>query len=524
MGATNAYHRPLRSGIEIRSGKRVGGRLQSIGGGGTLTGLATRNSDGQKVLVTNLHVMTGSVQTNPSGVEEMHQEAVAANKKVGSIPAWDPDNPAWVPILAGDNQSNVADVAYCELDENVDVNFTLHDHPTHTSRQIIEGVVEPVDDDKNPMKLTMLGAVGGEGTVTVDEVNDTEVVNGRRFTGLTILDTSKRPVQPGDSGAACLSKVGENQYKMSCIEFASILPAGHQTWAFPASVAQRKLGITFGNRPPVAKASVSSSRPNPGATVTLNGSGSADPDQDTLTYHWEQAPGVGVGRVKIANADKAVATFTAPSAPATLTFKLTVTDPYGSSDAKAVSVTVNRPPAANAGPDQMVAPGASVDLNASGSSDPDGDRLAYLWEQLTGPDVTLSSRTAAKPTFTAPSAHATLGFRVIVTDSLGAKDSDAVAVRVSRRPVADAGSDQTAAAGASVTLDGSGSSDPDGDTLTYSWEQYAGETVTLSGTNTASASFTAPDERDVLQFRLTVTDSSGLSNSDTVSVSVEAAG
>ncbi len=54
MGVTRAYHRPLVSRIMVITAKQVENRIQNIGGG-TLTGLATRNSDGKKMLVTNLH-------------------------------------------------------------------------------------------------------------------------------------------------------------------------------------------------------------------------------------------------------------------------------------------------------------------------------------------------------------------------------------------------------------------------------------------------------------------------------------
>ncbi len=66
MGGPYTYHRPLVSGIGIVSARRVNNQLQTITIG-TLTGLATRNSDGKKMLVTNSHVMTGAIQTNPSG-------------------------------------------------------------------------------------------------------------------------------------------------------------------------------------------------------------------------------------------------------------------------------------------------------------------------------------------------------------------------------------------------------------------------------------------------------------------------
>ena len=65
---------------------------------------------------------------------------------------------------------------------------------------------------------------------------------------------------------------------------------------------------------------------------------------------------------------------------------------------------------------------------------------------------------------------------------------------VNEAPTADAGSDQAGVSeGATVTLDGSGSSNPDaGDTLTYAWAQTAGPTVMLSGAAATNPTFTAP--------------------------------
>ena len=54
-------------------------------------------------------------------------------------------------------------------------------------------------------------------------------------------------------------------------------------------------------------------------------------------------------------------------------------------------------------------------------------------------------------------------------------------------PVAEAGPDQTVAVGAGVSLDGSGSRDPNGDQLTYQWTQTAGPSVSLSSATAAEA-------------------------------------
>ncbi len=92
--------------------------------------------------------------------------------------------------------------------------------------------------------------------------------------------------------------------------------------------------------------------------------------------------------------------------------------------------SVNRAPTAVAGANQNVVEQTLVQLDGSGSSDPDGDALTYAWTQTAGPTVTLSSATAARPTFTAPAAPATLTFQLVVNDGQAASSPSSVTVTV----------------------------------------------------------------------------------------------
>jgi hypothetical protein len=87
------------------------------------------------------------------------------------------------------------------------------------------------------------------------------------------------------------------------------------------------------------------------------------------------------------------------------------------------SAQANNPPVANAGLDQTVYEFSTVQLDGTGSSDPDNDSLTYSWTQIAGTAVTLSNASSAQPTFTAPSqphaAQETLTFSLTVRDTSG---------------------------------------------------------------------------------------------------------
>ncbi|MFN8216548.1 MAG: PIG-L family deacetylase [Solirubrobacterales bacterium] len=89
-------------------------------------------------------------------------------------------------------------------------------------------------------------------------------------------------------------------------------------------------------------------------------------------------------------------------------------------------------PGANAGANQAVASGAGVTLDGSKSADPLGHSLSFHWAQTGGTAVTLSSKTAVKPTFTAPVGPATLTFSLTVESSEATSSPATVTVNVAK--------------------------------------------------------------------------------------------
>jgi hypothetical protein len=290
--------------------------------------------------------------------------------------------------------------------------------------------------------------------------------------------------------------------------------------------------LSISNQPPLANAGPDQNVKE-GSITTLNGANSGDPEGGALTYSWSQVSGT---RVALSNPSAAQTTFVPPNVSSngeTLGFQLTVTDSGGlqSSDTCLVNVLwVNQPPSANAGLDQSVNEGTVVTLNGSKSGDPDGFALSYEWTQISGTSVALSNAYTAQPTFLAHSVGSdgeTLTFQLTATDSGGliARDSCIVnVVQITQPPVAEAGPDQTADQDTNVTLDGTGSTDPNGGLLAYSWLQTSGAPVTMDNTGSAKPHFVANTGgvSSSLVFRLTVTDPAGLSASDKCSVMVNA--
>jgi hypothetical protein len=186
------------------------------------------------------------------------------------------------------------------------------------------------------------------------------------------------------------------------------------------------------------------------------------------------------------------------------------------------------PPVADAGPRRQFAAAAAASLDGSASYDPEGQPLSFTWTQTTGTPVELTGADTASPSFTAPSpaSNLTLRFGLRVHDGTRSSEPATTTVEISARPnrppEADAGADQPVDEGAVVSLNGSGSSDPDGDKLSYTWSQAEGPLVTLDEPTLSRPSFTAPmvDGDALVTLELVVSDGLLASTPATVRITV----
>jgi PKD repeat protein len=266
-----------------------------------------------------------------------------------------------------------------------------------------------------------------------------------------------------------------------------------------------------------------------GTLVTLNGSGSSDPSgQLPLTYAWSFVSKPAGSTATLSNPAIVNPTFT-PDALGNYVIQLVVTDAAGLSSAPATVTisTTDAPPVANAGPNQTItAVGTVVQLNGSASYDMAGLPITYQWSFVSKPagsSATLTGPTTATPSFVADVAG-DYTLQLVVTDSLGTASSPAqVTISFSDvPPVANAGTSQSTVVGESVTLNGSKSTDSDGEPLSYSWSVVSapsGSKATISNPTAAIASF-VPDLPGTYVMQLIVND--GILNSAPATVEIVA--
>ena len=250
------------------------------------------------------------------------------------------------------------------------------------------------------------------------------------------------------------------------------------------------------NTPPVANINANQSV-SVGNTVNLSAANSSDADEDFLVYTWSIESKPAGSNANLSSTDTEETSFI-PDIEGAYQLKLIASD-FLDEDAATITITVsnepiNNPPVANAGDNQIVAKDSNVSLDASASTDPDGDTLSYTWTLTSQPNdstTTLSVTNTATTSFIADKAG-TYEATVTVSDGeLSSTDTVTITV-INNPPVANAGNNSSVIKGDTVNLDGSASTDPDGDALIYTWELTTKPTSSnssLSSTNTATTSF-----------------------------------
>ena len=265
--------------------------------------------------------------------------------------------------------------------------------------------------------------------------------------------------------------------------------------------------------------------------VTISGTG-FDSDGDPLTFSWTQISGPNVNLKQDESVIKFESPEGIPNRSLVMTFEFVVSDPFGGKAIDYVNISVlppNNSPIAHAGPDTEVNENNLVNLICMGS-DRDGDPLTFSWKQTAGMGVSISNPHTSTISFLAPSVVdlRTLEFDCTVSDgNLSSSDSVKISVLnvLSGNIIADAGDDRIVNENRTLSLDGSGSYDEEGQQLSYSWTQISGETITLNNANAINPFFKSPSvtngEIKVLMFELSVFDDNGRSDVDTVVITVD---
>ncbi|WP_147108755.1 PKD domain-containing protein [Tateyamaria sp. syn59] len=209
----------------------------------------------------------------------------------------------------------------------------------------------------------------------------------------------------------------------------------------------------------------------PGDPVRLDARASFDPDGAIAQYEWTFDDGF---------ADQNLARFERSyNTPGTWTAQLVVTDNAGVANSTAsdrMTVRVNAPPVAEAGPD-IETDALHVAFDGAGSADADGDALIYTWDFGDGSPP----RTGQKITHVYPR-PGTFPVTLRVDDGTGLSNAtaiDATTVVVNARPMAEAGGNRAVCSGQTILFDASNSIDPDGGLLLYQWDFGDGTTSDL---------------------------------------------
>lgn len=212
--------------------------------------------------------------------------------------------------------------------------------------------------------------------------------------------------------------------------------------------------------------------------MSLDASQSFDPDGHQITFFWKALNG---GRLSVV--DQPVTTFE-PGQPGSFVVYLKVQDEFGLSASKDIRIFVEGggtssqlPQACIRQPNLTTRIFEPVWLDGSCSSDPNSKSLSYLWQAVDGGSIMHADSVSARFSSEVAGKYVV---QLVVRNSLESSAPALATIDVlpNQPPVAFAGQDDTTHVGVAAILDGSGSSDPDGDPLTqFLWQTHDGGTI-----------------------------------------------
>lgn len=267
-----------------------------------------------------------------------------------------------------------------------------------------------------------------------------------------------------------------------------------------------------------------------GTTVTLDGSSSSDPEGYAITYQWTLSQKPVDSQTSLLNPTSLHPTL-AIDKPGSYKVTLVVNDGFfASSPATVIINTQNSKPVANAGTAQTGKVGDTLILNASASSDVDGDVLSYHWTLPIKPqnsNATLNNPNTISPSLTLDKPGNYTAQLIVNDGKIDSTPATVVLSTINSKPVAKASAAQSillTTPATPVLLDGTGSFDADNDPLTYRWalinQPVASQSILVNPL--ASTSQFTPDQLGYYVAQLIVNDGKVDSDPNTTQITVTA--
>ena len=385
----------------------------------------------------------------------------------------------------------------------------------------------PVANAGNPLSiLTTLGIVTLSGAGSTDA--DGKIVRyiWRKISGPSYGTITASVSLDGRTTVTGLNWPGTYQYELKVVD-------DRADWTLDTVTVTVGSGGTS-NQSPVTNAGADVTITLPASSVTLNGTGT-DADGSISKYAWTKVSGGAATIASPSSASTAVTGLTEGS----YVFRLTTTDNSSATSTDDVTVTVKSATTttpvtkiANAGADLTITLPANATLDGTGSVNPNGPIYAYTWKQLSGPSTSAIADPKVVKTTASSLAEGTYKFSLTIWDNNWVPQSDTMQLVVKAgttttpppsQPVvriANAGPDQTITLPATLTLDGTGSVNPNGPIYAYAWKQLSGPSTSTIADPKAVKTTASNLAAGTYKFTLTIWDNNWVPQSDTMQVVV----